>query len=269
MTAAMDKKVTLCFFTFALILLGSCENPTANDCNSNSTIVESLKQRISISEESGEYNKVILLCDSVLSILPEDRLALLKKGMALQLTTRNSEAIIILNKLINLAPEKDSDAYFWRANAKEAIGDTVGAIADHTLAIIVDTTYANSYNNRGQIYRYQRKYELAISDLSKAIFYNPSQVLTYNNLANAYAESGKPDSALVYYSRGLAIQETDFLFFDRAILKFKLKRYQEAIVDFNSAIKLNKVNPVIYIYRGHCYSWLDQTELMCNDYLMA
>lgn len=264
-----DIKINIFFLVFSFLTTVSCREHAENHDSSEILKVESFKQRISSAVKSGEYDKVILFCDSILIISPEDSWALLKKGMALQLTGRNSEAIIVLNKLVDLSTSINSEAYFWRANSKEALGDTIGAIADHTVALIFDSTYANSYNNRGQIYKYQRKYELAIKDLSTAIYYNPTQVLTYNNLGNVYADCGKPDSALNAYSRGLAIQETDYLYFDRAILKFKLKKYEEAIIDFNSASRLNKANPLIYIYRGHCYSWLDKTDLMCNDYLTA
>ncbi len=61
------------------------------------------------------------------------------------------------------------------------------ALSDYSKAIDINPNYADAYNNRGNLYSDLQKYELALSDYSKAIDINPNYAMAYNNRGVVYA----------------------------------------------------------------------------------
>ncbi|MFM6519159.1 MAG: tetratricopeptide repeat protein, partial [Microcystis panniformis] len=90
--------------------------------------------------------------------------------------------------------------------------------------------------NRGNLYYNQQKYELALSDYSKAIEINP-------NLAQAY------------YNRGL--------------LYYNQQKYDLALSDYNKAIEINPNLAQAYLGRGVLYAILGQPEKVKIDLQQA
>jgi clan AA aspartic protease (TIGR02281 family) len=150
---------------------------------------------------------------------------------------------------------KNTDAWLDMAKSKLALGENESAIKDLNRVLEIDANHVEAYYQRGQILALTNKKQKAIYDFSQAIALSPH-----------HAES--------FYSRGLLkIQGKDFegaaLDFDKAIslspnptidmlrqradVKFELKRFQEAIKDFNAIIALesNKNNLAdIHYYLG-------------------
>ncbi len=76
------------------------------------------------------------------------------------------EAEKILSQVIALFPN-DSMAYFDRAIMRENLGDTLGAIADLTKEIEIDSKNADNYFLRGMLYQKTNNYSLALKDFRK------------------------------------------------------------------------------------------------------
>ncbi|WP_044034478.1 tetratricopeptide repeat protein, partial [Microcystis aeruginosa] len=68
------------------------------------------------------------------------------------------------------------------------------ALSDYSKAIELNPNFAEAYNNRGVLYSYQQKYELALADFNKAIEINP-------NSADAYYNRGIGGEHLIYASK--------------------------------------------------------------------
>lgn len=69
------------------------------------------------------------------------------------------------------------------------------AISDFTKAIQLDPQYVAAYNNRGVVYKKQGKYDLSIADFATAIQINPQFAGAYSNRGLAYCSLGKKNLA--------------------------------------------------------------------------
>ncbi len=77
-----------------------------------------------------------------------------------------AEAEQVLSLIIALNP-LDSSAYFDRAIMREHLGDTLGAIADYSKEISIDSRNADNYFLRGLLYREMKKHQEALADFKK------------------------------------------------------------------------------------------------------
>ncbi|MFQ5975263.1 MAG: tetratricopeptide repeat protein [Candidatus Hydrothermarchaeales archaeon] len=117
------------------------------------------------------------------------------KGVAFRKGEDYSQAIIYLNKVIELDPNH-ADAYYNRGLAYRELGEHEKAISDYTKAIELDQNNAWVYNNRGYSYHVLKDYSKAISDYSKFIELEPNDAMAYHNRGLAYESLGETDKAL-------------------------------------------------------------------------
>lgn len=229
---------------------------------------EELRKRVELYANNHDYTKVIEACDSIIELDNEDYWPFEQKGIAFYLTDQYDSALSALQVAIAIN-DTSFESYYWRANTRERLGDTLGAISDHSKVLEINPRYANALNNRGELYKNQKKYNLAIRDFKDALKQDSGLLATYNNIGTAYSLLGMSDSAMYYYDVGISKEGTDYLFFQRGLEKMRQQRYADALLDFNEAERINKINPYIYLYRGNCYSYLDRKDLMCEDYSRA
>lgn len=88
---------------------------------------------------------------------------------------------------------------------------------------------------------YQGDFDRAISQFIKIIEESPSNTGAHHNLACAYALKGDYDRALKEFGDALELENTSFktvILFDRAVIYFKKKMYQESLNDQDQAVKL-------------------------------
>jgi tetratricopeptide (TPR) repeat protein len=82
----------------------------------------------------------------------------------------------------NLAIEKNpkfADALFARGNVKMKLQDYYGAIDDYTAAISINENYIDAYFNRGKAKQFLQAYEDAINDCTKIIQIHPGNKDAY------------------------------------------------------------------------------------------
>ena len=116
------------------------------------------------------------------------------------------------------------------------------AIADYNQAIQLNPKYAEAYNNRGNVYYNQGKYDLAIADYNESIrLNNPKLWLPYNNRGIVYDDQGKYDLAIADYNQAIQLNpKLAHAYYGRG-LTYKAKRnIEKAISDFEKAANLYK-----------------------------
>jgi len=111
-------------------------------------------------------------------------------------------------------------------------------------------------------------YNGAITICKEAIAKNPQNDVAYSIIGGSYWGLEDYDNAYISFNQALIIKPNDKeLRFYRAFMELKLKKYKEAIVDFDCAIKKEKGDAHIYHLRG----WIKgniykQYQAELNDY---
>ncbi|WP_072402916.1 tetratricopeptide repeat protein [Flaviramulus basaltis] len=212
-----------------------------------------------------------------------------------------NEKIALLTQVIDLEPN-NLDAYFYRAIAKNDLGDFRGAIVDYS-KIIVEEPDADTYYNRGNS-RYSIKdftgakedyakaymldenfidalyslacvkldleeYEDALKDFSSVLKVAPDQAKVYTLRAATYKALENYQNALQDYSTSVLIEPNADSYYNRGVFLMDINYHKEANVDLTESIKLNKNNSYAYFYRGASNLLLGEFLDAIKDFLKA
>ena len=147
--------------------------------------------------------------------------------------------IEVIDKLEKLTPN-DETIYSSRGLAKMKLGEYENAIVDFTKFLefesASDNDIATTYGNRGVCYTQLEKYEEALSDLDITVEMSPS--------AQAYVNRGivkvsllGDKAAIEDYNEAIKLSPDDSMaYFHSGILQYNLKKYEESIADYFTAI---------------------------------
>ncbi len=199
------------------------------------------------------------------------------------------DAIDEFSKAIELDPAY-LQAYWGRGISRWIIGDKTGHLADYSQAVELDPTNAKTYFMRGLAHYRLGKTKEAIADYDRAIEISPGYLDAYCERGLAYRSgkkaiddfdfvlAKKPDDAKTalelnpewdaYFSGGLVN------YFAEAHLGRGLAYHldgdeQNAIVDFDKAIKLNPACSRAYNYRGLARYFAGDPDGSLNDLTKA
>lgn len=104
---------------------------------------------------------------------------------------------------------QNADVYIMTGNAKDQLGDLQGALADYSMAIQEDSTYAMAYFNRAWVKRKLNDYEGAIADYTLAIWFKPRYQIAYNNRGIVYMLTGKKEEACTDWQTAIELGYPD------------------------------------------------------------
>ena len=136
---------------------------------------------------------------------------------------------------------RDAEAHKNRGNAYLAKGDLDGVIADYTKAIEINPKDADAHNNRGYAYETKGDFDRAIADFTNAIEIDPKDADAYINRCWLRATANR-DLTLAFADcdTGLRLAPNDANDLDsRGFLYLRLGRLDEAIADYDAALKTN------------------------------
>jgi len=106
--------------------------------------------------------------------------------------------------------------------------------------------------------------------LVKAIQADPRMAEAYNNRGNAYREMKKYREALQDYNQAISIDPRFVVAYNnRGNVYFDQQNYQMAIRDYNKAISLDSSYQRAYLNRGLAYQRLKRNDLACQDFTRA
>jgi tetratricopeptide (TPR) repeat protein len=178
-----------------------------------------------------------------------------------------------------------ADAYSKRAATYKALGRFNDALADYTAAIKLDTGsyefdpvlhFANAYFGRGNVEFQLGKFDKAIADFDTTLALSPNHSLAMVNKARALVNVNQCDSAIVWYSRAIALlspteyggaQERAYL--GRGVAYNIINQPALALQDFNQAIKLKPEDPYSYFHRGNAFKALGRFDEAVADFTTA
>lgn len=130
-------------------------------------------------------------------------------------------------------------AYANRGTGYKRINDLDRALADYNQAIALDPAYAIALYNRGSLYDGRDDHARAIADYDAAIRSDPNYADAYNGRCLARAEAGIDlAQALSDCNRALTLHPGDAYILDsRGLVYLRLGRYDDAIADYDTALK--------------------------------
>lgn len=98
---------------------------------------------------------------------------------------------------------------------------------------------------RGSIYSMDEKWKFAIADFNKALELQPDMISAMIGLAHCFQETDKSDDAQIYYDKAIAVDPDKISkgaaitrFISRAEFHLKVKKYEDALKDYDTGIKL-------------------------------
>ena len=243
------------------------------------------------------YEEAIEDYSKVIKLNPNFFIVYNNRGNARCELGQYKEAMVDYNKAIELNP-KAVLAYYNRGSIKHISGKYKEAMEDYNKAIELNPHYSEAYNSRGGINHTFKKYKEAIKDYNKAIKLNPSYTEAYNNLGLIKTDMRKYRKAIKYYNKSIQLNphfstyyalglaksglaqlfyKNNFLektkkilfFFNSFYSESLSKKYEEAIKDFNEAIRLNPNYAEAYNDRGVAKYDLGKYSESIEDYNRA
>ena len=159
---------------------------------------------------------------------------------------REQEVIKLAEQV--LAIRQNAEAYLYRAEARFALGDKQGALADCNKALAIDPQDSIAYNNRGNTRSALGDMQGAISDYNKALAISPNYAYAYNNRGLAKDNLGNRQGAIADYSRALLLNpKLASAYNNRGVAKYELGDKQGACSDYKKAISLGNQSTVQWL----------------------
>jgi tetratricopeptide (TPR) repeat protein len=142
---------------------------------------------------------------------PEKGPALFKKALELSREKNYAEAIKTFSSCIRVMPDSAS-AYYNRGLIYQYIGRHDMAISDYTKAIDCSRFNPDAYYNRAVAYHHLGDLGRAIKDYTKAIELNPDDAYAYWNRGVAFSDGKDYEQAALDYCKAVDIKQqvTDF-----------------------------------------------------------
>lgn len=211
-------------------------------------------------KRTSDLNEKIKLYTQVIELEPNNLDAYFFRALAKNDLGDYGGAIVDYSKII--VEEPDADTYYNRGNSRFSIKDFTGAKEDYAKAYMLDANFIDALYSLACVKFELGEYETAIKDFTKVIEKNPSLPKAHLLRAMAYTNLGLYKKAIEDYTAAILIEPSADHYFNRGAFFMDLKYFKEAKRDLNRAIRLNKNNAFAYFYRG-------ASKLMLGEFLDA
>jgi tetratricopeptide (TPR) repeat protein len=202
---------------------------------------------------------------------------------ALQLDDKNVEALLKLAELylyvqnfelsikyINLALKQDkynAKAYFMKGMNYKELGDTARAISSMQTAVEQDQMYYHAYIQLG-ILCAAKKNPLAVEYFKNALRIRPKSSEALYSLGKYYQDQEELENAMKTYTELVGIEDKNInAYYNMGVIQLiNLKKYNEAINYFSTAIKIAPKYVNAYYARGLSYQALGNIKMAVADF---
>ena len=177
------------------------------------------------------------------------------RGLVMRSMGQYEEAIKNYNKAISLSQNSPNPwSYINRGDAKSNLGDYKGAKNDFLQALRIDRRISDAYVGLSIVYLAENDYDRAFKYAAEAIKRNKKNGLAYNQRGWTNFKLGKYEDAIVDFDLAIRFAPTlSLVFNNRGICYTELQKYDLAIKDFNRAVALNSKSAVAFSNRGAAF----------------
>jgi tetratricopeptide (TPR) repeat protein len=190
------------------------------------------------SVEARDYPDAVNFLTQYLASYPNDAQANYNRAVAYYYLQQYDNALTDANTAIT-ANMNYKNAYDIRGMIKTKMGNYDDAVSDFTYAINIDPDFWDAYINRASANIGAKNYSQALSDLNYVITNDNQNLNAYMLRGEAYMLSGMNSNAISDFDTVLASQPDAKTFMNRGVVNFNLSKYQDAITDFQNAMKLD------------------------------
>ncbi len=153
-----------------------------------------------------------------------------------------------------LEPTNDT-AQVGLAYVYEQLGRLDDAEKTFKRAVALRPNYWATYNWLGLFYQRHARYEDATAMYSQVVSLVPDSFTGYDNLGGVRILQGRYAEAIPLLEHSLSIRATADARSNLATAYFQLRRYSEAVVQFEEAVKLDEKNYLVWGNLGDAYYW--------------
>ncbi len=146
--------------------------------------------------QAGRFEEAEEFAASLSSSFPSHQFAWKALGAILQQTGRMEEALLPMQKSVELSPH-DAEAHSNLGVTLQDLGNLVEAKASFVKALKLNPSFAEAYNNLGNTLKKLGKLDDAKASYTKAIALKPEYAEAHKNLGNILKEFGE-----LYYAKG-------------------------------------------------------------------
>jgi len=162
--------------------------------------------------------------------------------------------------------KQEVEAAFERGNTYKKNGKYDLAINEYSDVISLDPNFVLAYVNRGCIYSDRNEYDMAIRDYTEAIRLDPTEASAYLGRGGIYRNKREYDLAIKDYNEVIRLDPANTrAYFGRGYTYRKKKKYDLAIKDYNETLRLDPTGWG-YNIRGSCYAEKKEYDLAIKDY---
>jgi lipoprotein NlpI len=174
--------------------------------------------------------------------------------------------ITLWSDVVSKSPDK-ARPFEVRGYSYGNLGRWDMAISDYSRAIEINPAYTEAYSNRGVSYGNLGQWDKAINDYSVAIRIDPQYTDAYTNRGVAWCNLGQWDKAITDFNRAIKIKpQCTEAYTNRGIAYCNLGKWDNAIADFSAAIGNDPECIDAFYNRGNAYGNLGQWEKAITDF---
>ncbi|QDT09059.1 tetratricopeptide repeat protein [Stieleria marina] len=216
----------------------------------------------------GNHEQAIASLTKSLDLDPAQWLGTYMRANAYYALKRNPEAIVDYSKAIQLQP-KSSEPYLYRAFVYRRLGESKKAIADFTSRLKSNPLDKTALEYRGDEYLANGQPKLAVRDYDSLIGLDPDHVAALRGRGSALIDMEDYEQSVAAYTRVIAMEPTKYDFANRAIGWKELDRFDNAVDDYTSALKLDPKYGYALTWRASAYMTLKRFTLSKADFESA
>ncbi len=214
-----------------------------------------------------DLNEKVALYSQVIALEPDNLDAYFYRAIAKNDLGDFSGAIVDYSRIILVKP--DADTYYNRGNSRYSLKDFVGAKDDYENAYKKDPELLDALYSLGFVKYDLGEFESAIADFTKIISLVPSLQTTYFMRASSYLALKNYAKSLEDFSVAILINPNAEAYYKRGVFYLDINYYQKANYDLDKALKLDNTNGFSYFYRGTSYLLLGNYLDAVSDFNMA
>jgi tetratricopeptide (TPR) repeat protein len=158
-----------------------------------------------------------------------------------------------LDRAVALNP-RYPEAYNNRGIVRHAQGDRAGALGDFDRALGLRPRYAEALCNRGFTRQALKDLDGAVADFDRAVGVRPDYAEAYHGRAAVLQAQGDLEGTFADYDQVLRLiprQAAAAVYHLRGGVRFRQRRFAEAVAELNRALEIEPRSCMAYISRGN------------------